>query len=120
MGRKSLVRNFKSIDAGDMSQASIIGEASDVSQFDSITYEVFWSGGQTLNGKVEVEYSRDEGKTFKTLPLDGAPSVDGASGSHLIIINEIGFTHLRPKYTRQDPAATGSLTVGIFQTVKGA
>lgn len=119
MGRKNIVYDFKAIEDGDMSQASLVGTQSDVSQYDTVCYEISWTGGQATNGKVEFEYSRD-GKSWKTLPLDGTPKLDTASDFHLILINEIGFKFLRPVYTRQNVLATGLLTVGIFQSNKGA
>lgn len=119
MGRKNLVYDYKPINAEDMSQASITGQQSDVSQYDVVTYEVSWSGGQVTNGNIEIEYSKD-GQVWKTLPLDGTPALNTASDTHLIIITEIGFKYLRPKYTRTNALASGSLTVGIFQTNKGA
>lgn len=119
MGRKNLVTDYRPIDGGDMSLSSITGNHSDVSQFDTVTYEVNWSGGQATNGTLAIQYSKD-GSVWRNLPLDGVPALDTASDSHLIIINEIGFKYLRPVYTRVNPSASGSLTVGIFQTNKGA
>ena len=119
MGRKNLVYDYKPIDTEDMSQASITGQPSDVSQYDVVTYEVSWSGGQATNGNIEIEYSKD-GKSWKTLPLDRTPALNTASDTHLIIITEIGFKYLRPKYTRTNALASGYLTVGIFQSNKGA
>jgi hypothetical protein len=124
MGRKNLVYDFKPINDGDLSLASITGQHSDVSQYDTVTYEADWSGGQATNGNLEIEYCRDEKITsssvWKTLPLDGTPALDTAADTHLIIITEIGFKWLRPKYTRTNVAASGLLTVGIFQSNKGA
>jgi len=126
MGRKNLVYNFKPIGSvevpGDMSVADIVGTKSNVAQYDAVTYEISWSGGQATNGNLIIEYTKDpEGLTgWRTLPLDGTPVLNGAEGSHLILITEIGFNFLRPHYERTNVGATGSLEVNIFQTNKGA
>jgi hypothetical protein len=127
MSRKNLVYNFKPIGSaavpGDMTQAEIIGTKSNVANFDGVTYKIGWTGGQVLNGNCQIEYSTDingEDSTFKILPLDGVPELSGAAGDHLVLITEIGFVWLRPRYIRTDPGATGTLEVSIFQTNKGA
>lgn len=122
MGRKNLVYNFKPIEAGDMTLASITGKETDVAQMDSVTYEFSWSGGNTQNGDISVEYSRDtkEPKTWKALDFGATIDTNGASGAHRLIITEIGFQFVRPVYDRTNVAATGTMEVSLFATNKGA
>lgn len=119
MSRKNLVYDFKPLVGGDMSQASLLGTQTDVSQYDTVTYEVKWTGGQATNGNIGLEYSKD-GSVWNDLDFATTIASDGASGNHQLIINEIGFKYLRPKYTRTNGSASGALNFGLFCTVKGA
>ena len=119
MGRKNIVYNYKPIVAGDMSDGSITGDKSTVAQYDTVTYKFKWSGGQATNGDIGVEYSDDE-VNWDDLEFGTTITLDGASGSHRLIINEVGFKFTRPKYTRTNGSATGALEVSEFATNKGA
>ena len=46
MGRKNILYSFTAINEADMSQASIVGQATNVAGFDTVTYLATWSGGQ--------------------------------------------------------------------------
>lgn len=122
MGRKNIVYDFKPVVDQDMSQALIIGKESTVAQFDSVTYEFSWEGGQAINGDLAIEYTRDENepKTWKELDFGTIVNTNGASDTHRFIITEVGFKYTRPKYTRQDAGAAGTLNVSVFATNKGA
>ena len=117
--RKNLVYDFKPIVSGDMSLPSIDGSISDVSQYDTVTYEFIWAGGNTTNGSVSLRYSKD-GINFYPLDFGSVIPADGATGNHQLIVTEIGFRYLQPVYTRLDVGATGSINCSIFQTNKGA
>lgn len=122
MSRKNIVYNYKPIIDGDMSQVSIKGEESNVAQYDSVTYEFKWSGGQATNGDIGVEYSKDEKEPRTWRPLDFGTLVptDGASDSHLLVLTLVGFKFTRPFYTRTNAGATGTMNVSIFSSNKGA
>lgn len=122
MGRKNIVYNFKSLKSADMSTAQLLGVLSNVAQFDTVTYEFSWSGGAATNGNIAIEYTRDEfePKIWKELDFGAVIDTNGASGTHRLIITEIGFLATRPKYDRVNGAATGSMNVSVFATNKGA
>ena len=119
MGRKNLVTDFKPINGGDMSLVEVIGQTSTVKNFDTVTYTAKWTGGNTLNGNLEIQKSKD-GIDWSPLDFGTQIALSGATGAHEIIINEIGFTYLRPVYKRTDGGATGSLIIELFSTNKGA
>ena len=122
MGRKNIVYDFKPVVDEDMSQVQIIGKESIVAQHDTVTYEASWAGASAINGDISIEYSRDEQepKTWHKLDFGTTMSLDGASGTHQLIITEIGFKFLRPVYDRTDAGAAGLLNWSIFATNKGA
>lgn len=117
--RKNIIYNFKPIVAGNMASASLTGLQTDVSQFDSVTYEFAWTGGQVTNGNIGIQYSKD-GQNWVDLDFTAIVTTDGASGDHRLIITEIGFQFTRPIYTRTNAGATGTLNVSIFASNKGA
>lgn len=119
MSRKNLIYNFQPIVTGSMASATIIGLQTEVAQFDTATYDFSWSGGNTTNGLFSLEYSRD-GINWSSLDFGTTINGDGASGLHQLIVETIGFKFLRPKYVRTNGAATGTLTVSLFCTNKGA
>jgi len=103
---------------GDMSQVEVIGQQSSVKNFDVVTYSVKWTGGALTNGNVEIQKSKD-GITWQALDFGLPIALATASDSHEIIINEIGFTYLRPVYKRTNVSATGLLNIEIFSSNKG-
>lgn len=119
MGRKNILYRYDSIDEADMSQASIVGNPTSVSGFDTVTYLATWTGGQATNGDLGIETSMDEGETWQELDFGATINTDGAADYVRMIITEIGFGMIRPKYTRTNGGATGLLTVKIFGTNKG-
>lgn len=122
MGRKNLIYNFKPLVSGDMSSTSLTGAVTDVSQFDTITYDFQWTGGQTTNGSIGIQYSRDlyEPRVWRDINFGSTVTTDGASGGNQFIINEIGFQFTRPIYTRTNGSASGALNIAITATNKGA
>lgn len=122
MGRKNIVYDYKPIKGADMSQASIEGEPSNVAQFDTVTYEFSWSGGQSTNGNIGIEYTRDqqEPKAWKELDFGAVIDTNGSEGTHRLIITEVGFEFTRPKYSRTNAGASGTMEVSVFATNKGA
>ena len=119
MSRKNIVYNFKPLVDGDMSLASMTGEISTVSQFDTVTYEATWTGGQATNGTIDIEYSKD-GLIWHNLDFGATIGTIGASDTHRMVIIEIGFKFTRPKYTRTNISASGVINFSVFCTNKGA
>lgn len=120
MGRKSQIKPFLLIESGDLSDASITGTESTVAQIDVINLTVTWSGGQATNGDLEIEYFNKDSLGWSALDFGTTISLDGASGNHQIVITEIAFEKLRPKYTRTNAGATGAIDVLIVASTGGA
>lgn len=123
MGRKNQIQPFTSIGSadvsGDMSLASITGSETVVSQTDVVQYQVEWTGAQATNGTIAIEASID-GLSWFELDFGSLIPLNGASGDHQIIIQQVSFVKVRPVYTRTNVSATGTLTVKLFATTVGA
>lgn len=119
MGRKNILFGWEALSDGDMSLAQVTGEPTSVSGFDTITYLATWTGGNTNNGEIEIETSMDEGKTWHTLDFGAQIKVDGASDFARMVITEIGFGLIRPKFKKIDALSSGLITIKIFGTNKG-
>lgn len=120
MGRKSQIKPYLLIQDGDLSQSSIIGKESTVAQVDVVNLTFTWSGGQATNGDITVEVWSSNAIGWIALDFGATISLDGASGNHQLIIKEVSFEKLRPKYTRTNAGATGLLEVLIVATAVGA
>ena len=122
MGRKNIIYDYKPLVDGDMSTLQLLGEPTNVAQYDSVTYEFSWEGGDAINGNIGVEYSRDEfePRTWKELDFGAIVDTNGASDTHRLIITEVGFRFTRPKYDRVNAGATGTMNISVFCTNKGA
>jgi len=117
--RKNLVKDFVALVAGSMALASLTGALTVVNQHDLLSYVFTWTGGNTTNGSIGIDASLD-GLTWFPLDFEQTISVDGATGSHQLLVNKVGFNYTRPTYTRVNGAATGSLTVELFCSNVGA
>lgn len=119
MGRKNVIYDFTPISNQALSTASVTGDVTTVTQVDSVTYLVTWSGGQATNGDFTVEASLN-GTDWYALDFGSTMSLDTASDFIRTVITEIGFNYLRPVYTRTNGSASGNFTVKLFATTKGA
>lgn len=119
MGRKNIIYNHRSIVEGDMSLVEVVGDSTNCAQHDTLTYTALWTGGALTNGKIVIEASLD-GETWTELDFADTIQVDGAADYLRAIINEIGFSYVRPKYVRINPAATGIVNVTVFASNRGA
>ena len=119
MGRKNLVKDFVSINAGALSNASLKGVSTVLNQFDILSYIFTWTGGQTTNGDIGIEASLDN-ITWFPLDFSVTMSLNAVSGNHQLLIKDVAFSYARPFYTRTNGSASGTLTVELFSTNKGA
>lgn len=121
MGRKLVIYDYDALQglSTDMSAASITSNSTVVSQLDSVTYLVTWSGGQATNGNIEIQASLD-GVTWYALDFGATISLNGASDFARLVITEVGFNQTRAVYTRTNALATGTLSIKLFATTKGA
>jgi hypothetical protein len=74
-----------------------------------------WSAGTVPVGDVTVEARLSKGGTYEILDIGGPVSVSGASGSHLIRLDELPFYSIRVVYTRASGTATATATIVIKQ-----
>lgn len=118
MSRKNILYNFNSIPSSPLS-GNIIGIETVVSQFDIVTYLVQWSGGVAINGELFLEKSKD-GVDYTPVDFGVQVRIDGSAGEHSLIVEEVGFKFLRPKYISDDPFATGTISVSVYATNRGA
>ena len=102
-----------------MSLAEIVGDQTNCAQHDTLTYTALWSGGALTNGKLVIEASLDE-IDWSELDFADTIQVDGAADYLRAIVNEIGFSYIRPKYVRINPSATGVINVTVFASNRGA
>lgn len=120
MGRKSQIQPFLSVRSGDLSLAEIIGSESTVFQTDVVNCIFVWSGGNTTNGNISIEVWSSDDIGWTALDFGTTIVLDGASGSHTLIIEQVSFLKIRPKYSRTNPVATGILKVSLVATTVGA
>lgn len=119
MGRKNIIYNHRSIVEGDMTQAVIVGDTTNCAQHDTLTFTALWTGGAAVNGRLSIETSLD-GQTWTELDFGDSMLIDTAADYLRAIINEIGFSYVRPKFIQMNPAATGIVNVAVFASNKGA
>lgn len=108
------------IDGGDLSSATITGNETHVGQTDVVQFAAVWTGGQATNGDLTIEAWINESTGWLTLEFGATISLDGASGNHQLIIQQVSFKKVRPVYTRTNGSATGTLEIAIFATSVGA
>jgi hypothetical protein len=119
MGRKNQIQPFLSMPSGDLTQASIVGLESTVFQTDVVNCIFSWAGGNTTNGDIAIEVWSSADIGWVPLEFGATISLNGASGAHTLIIEQVSFLKIRPKYTRTNASATGTLKVLIVATTVG-
>lgn len=120
MGRKNVVLPFKLFDAVNMATATHTSVVTDTLYLDNIGLFVNWSGG-TADGELIVEVSNDKDASpsnWTTLDFGNPISLTGASGSHIVNINQVPFAKMRIRYV-EDGTATGNLTVTLVSKQVG-
>jgi hypothetical protein len=116
MGRKSVLKSFKMIDAGDMS-TSLPSQSTNVINLDKASIHLVWTGTSPV-GVITVEAQNGENDSWYDLDFGSTINISGNSGDHQIVFSELSFTTIRINYTRT--SGTGSLTATISAKVTGA
>lgn len=119
MSRKTQIQPFLVIEGGDMSLASIASKSTHVKQTDVVELIASWSGAQATNGDLLIEASLD-GENWYALDFGVTISLDGVSGNHQMIIQQVSFSDIRTTYNRTNGSASGDLSLQLFATTKGA
>lgn len=98
----------------------LYSENTDVSGLLQLEYDIYWSGGASLNGTITVEVLQEKPVEnnpstwiWQTLDLGATVTISGTDGIHNILFTEVPFNLIRLKYTRT--AGTCALTA----TIKG-
>lgn len=130
-GRKSNLRLFKNIDAGDMSQASVTSTVSNIQMLDNIGLQLSWTSSPvgTFAVQVSADHAQDtEGNVTTagqwtpitlTYLLSGAitqdTSIPTSVGSPIYLdLNQLSAPWIRIVYTR----TSGSGTLSGYITAK--
>ena len=114
MGRKSILRDHKVIDTGDIS-GDLTSSETNCEHLDRVSYFLNWSGVSPV-GTITVEVSPDGSNWFE---LDlGSISISGNSGNHTIFITETDFKSIRLQYV--STSGTGTLNAIIHGSTEGA
>lgn len=108
-----------SVPSGDLTLVSVTGEESTVFQTDVVSFIFAWTGGNTTNGDASLEVWSNDAIGWTTLDFGATISLDGASGSHTLVIEQVSFLKVRPKYTRTNALATGAFKVSMVATTVG-
>lgn len=113
MSQKNVIKPFKMLNAVDMSADQTSSVLTDITFQDNIGFQVVWSGATGL-GEIFIDVSNDDKKipdNWTALDFGAQVTISGASGSHLININQCPFAKMRVRFVRS--TATGTLTVTI-------
>lgn len=108
MSRKNFLTPFPVIASQSMG-ADINGEVTDVSGMDNIAFDFRWTG--TPTGDFQVQARVGESGEWFALDIGTGFSCAGSAGNHQVNLNQLPFTHVRPRYIRS--SGTGTLTVRI-------
>ena len=120
-GRKSKLPKYQIVTNGDMSQAQIISDVTNVELLDAIGIQLNWSGAPvgTFEIQISSDYEKDsQGNVINAgnwIPLDFSPAAETVLGSPIFV--DIAITAapwIRTVYTR----TSGSGTLNAFITAK--
>jgi hypothetical protein len=97
---------FKAINAGDLSEASITGTASNIAHMNHVAYQAVCSGGGSPVGSLTIQESCD-GVSYATISTTAIT----ADGTYLVDLPFISGHWIRPVYTKT--SGTGAITVTL-------
>lgn len=115
MGRKSVVKSYKMLDAVDMASPHT-SDPTSVINLDKASIHVNWSSA-TGSSTITVEARNGEHDSWYALDFGSPITTSGASGDHTIVFLELPFTDIRISTTG---GATGTLTATATLKVVGA
>lgn len=103
--RKNVVRGYKMFDAVSLATSATSNEVN-VINLDKASIYLDWTGS-SLSGTLTVEARNDEKDTWFELDFGTPISITGASGSHVLIFNELPHNTIRLVFT--STSGSGSL-----------
>ena len=115
MARKNVALPFKTFDAQSLA-TNATSAITDVSYLDNVGIILNWTG-TALSGQITVEVAnpqidaKEADYVWTTLDFGSNIIISGASGTHLLTINQLPFTKIRLQYASN--AGTGNLTASV-------
>jgi hypothetical protein len=107
-GRKAVLPPYKSLSAGDLSQATVTSETSNIEGYDNVAVQINATG--TPTGTFAIEGSVDN-SSWVAINLPTTPTLSGVDTQILINMNGLAFPYIRAVYTRS--GGTGAADVWI-------
>lgn len=127
MSRKSRIRPYKTIDGGDLSNPTVEGSITTVKETDVVQVNFEWTGGTigVTAGTIEIlatmaENPNDPDAYWFNLDFGATIEIIDDAGDHQLVIEQVSFMHLKPKYTQTDVSAIGTLNATVFAMAKGS
>jgi hypothetical protein len=119
LGRKNVTKPYKLLDAVSMA-SNQTSTVINTEYWDNVGFLVNWTGASGT-GEIFVDVSNDKDESpsnWVELDFGNPISITGASGSHIININQLPFAKMRLRYSELTTAA-GSLTVTLVSKQLG-
>lgn len=107
--RKNVIKGYKMLDGASLA-ASVTSTEVNVVNMDKASIYVDWSGN-SIDGVLAVEAKNSEHGEWFELDFGSAILINGASGDHVLILNELPHHTIRVTYTRT--AGTGTITATL-------
>lgn len=106
------------VDDGDMTQATITSDVTDIRYLDNISIQCIFTGTPTGSFALEgsLDYYKINGAvqntgTWTPITLSSTPAASGSAGNILLDLNQLSFPYIRIVYTKT--SGTGTLNVYI-------
>lgn len=106
------------VNGGDMSQATITSDVTDIRYLDNISIQCIFTGTPTGSFALEgsLNYYKINGAvqntgTWTPITLSSTPAASGSAGNILLDLNQLSFPYIRIVYTKT--SGTGTLNVYI-------
>ena len=116
MGRKSILKPYKVIDDGDISD-DVTSSSTNIENLDSVTYLAQWTGSSPV-GVLYVDVRQKLGiapdgfnTSWITLDFGESIAVSGATGGHTISIENKAFTESRLRFVSTSGSGTMQATI---------
>jgi hypothetical protein len=119
MSAKTILKSFKIMSAGDMSQATLTSIPTEITILDDISFQFNFTGTPTGTFNIQVSADYEPGRApnmepanagnWVNLPFSPALSAGGSAGSVFVDIVQTGASYIRATYTKT--SGTGSLDI---------
>lgn len=107
-GRKNVLPPYRSLTAGDLSQATVTSAPTNIEGYDNVAVQINATG--TPTGTFAIEGSVDNA-LWVPVDLPSPPTLAGADAQILVNMAGLAFPYLRTVYTRT--SGTGAADVWV-------